>query len=161
MQQISNDVFISMENKYRYPISYYKQFLELQTRKTELKQTLHKKANFFKANEEQTKAYSRICKLLSSRKQQTIVVEGSAGVGKSYLAALIAFKVNKQKKKYIATAHLSIAANALGGCSLYSLLHIFKETAVENIPSLPLSEKTKNRLAGVTLLIIDEVSLIG
>jgi len=161
MNLICNDEFISMGQKYKYPISYYKQFLQLQTRKTELKQSLHKKANFLEANEEQIKAYGKICKILSSRKQQTIIVDGSAGVGKSTLAALVAFKVNKEKKGYIASAHLSIAATALGGCSLYSLLQIFKETAVENIPSLPLSAKVKKRFAGVKLLIVDEVSLIG
>jgi len=161
MNLICNDEFISMENKYKYPLSYYKQFLQLQTRKTELKQSLHKKANFFNANEEQIRAYGRICKILSSRKQQTIVIGGSAGVGKSTLSALVAFKIIKEKKLYIATSHLALAASALGGCSLYSLLQIFKETPIEDIPSLPLSVKVKNRLAGATLLIIDEVSLIG
>jgi len=161
--EFTNNAFEVMAAKYPQPISFYKEFLNIQSKNKELVQTLHTRANFLEVNSEQKKAYKTIINLLSDRQQHTIVVSGPAGVGKSKVASLIAHYAHKNiKMKYIATAHLAVAAAALNGSSLYSVLGIYQQrTIIEKIPDLHINFSTRQRLKGVKLLILDEASLIG
>jgi len=162
-KEFSTQAFAVMAAKYPYPTHYYKEFLNTQSKHKDLEQTLHMRANFLQANEEQRMAYKTITDLLSDGKQHTIIVEGSAGVGKSELSSLIVHYVHeKLKMKYIASAHLAVAAAALNGSSLYSTLSIYTpKIRMQHIPTLPLSGVTKHRLAKTKLLVLDEASLIG
>lgn len=70
--------------------------------------------------------------------------------------------MHEKKQKYIASSHLGIAASALNGQSLYSLMGVrVAKVKTQNIPSLPLDAATKKRLSKTKLVILDEMSLVG
>ncbi|MGI4847167.1 MAG: AAA family ATPase [Janthinobacterium lividum] len=133
-------------------------------------------SDHFKLNEEQSKFFRNgleyVLAVESSvrfgtpyPKQLLMTVLGPGGTGKSYIIAALlkSLEIYSLRHRVVVAAYTGTAANNIGGSTIHSLLGI---TGMESEQTASHTEglrrsKSKKDWKDVTLLIIDEISMVG
>ncbi|MCB9801637.1 MAG: AAA family ATPase [Pseudomonadales bacterium] len=85
-------------------------------------------------------------------------ITGRAGTGKSSLLQYIRHTTNK---RFVVVAPTGVAALTVGGQTIHSLFRLpFNALTPDVLPTLRLTKKTKDILAAIDMLIIDEISMV-
>ncbi|WP_345992301.1 AAA family ATPase [Sulfurimonas sp. HSL-1716] len=95
---------------------------------------------------------------------QNIFLTGGAGVGKTTLVNEIIETFEKDSKKIAKLASTGMAATLINGQTLHSFLEIGicnNLSELEQSSKIKISKKLKNILFGISLIIIDEISMIS
>ncbi|KAF5578398.1 ATP-dependent DNA helicase PIF1 [Fusarium pseudoanthophilum] len=91
-------------------------------------------------------------------------VDGQGGTGKSYLIHVLSSALNSRKPGCVVrAAPTGIAANAINGATLHSMLHLPVSKQISTLSSLSGNEliSLQASLRDVTYIIIDEKSMVG
>ncbi|KAF5967346.1 ATP-dependent DNA helicase PIF1 [Fusarium bulbicola] len=93
-----------------------------------------------------------------------VQVDGQGGTGKPYLNHALSPALNSRQRDYVVRATpTGIAANAINGSTLHSLLHLPLSKQITTLSDLTGNELTslQARLSGVRYIILDEESMVG
>ena len=94
---------------------------------------------------------------------ENVFLTGEAGAGKTYTINLFIEWAIENKKNFAITASTGIAATHIDGSTIHSwaALGIKKNLKSQDLQYIQRNENAMNRMLGVEILVIDEVSMLG
>jgi len=158
----NSTIFREQSKIFAFPTSYYKNYIQSQSKDHSYRQVLHESSCLALLNKSQLQAYNTITKALDSGGQKIFCLVGEGGSGKTTLLKSVCNHIHQSKQLYIATAITGVASSNIYSMTVYSLLGwVNPKLPYESLITAPYLPHVKNRLASMSTLLLDEIGLVG